>query len=282
MNHAPTTRRRALLQTLRCTASVGLGGLGWDALAQGATAASATTLAGRLPPYNKAAFEAKSLADVLKAWGAAPAQESKDIALDAPELSENGASVPVSVSTSLPGVKRLLLLVPKNPFALAAAFTLGEGSEARLALRIKMNQTADVLAVALLADGRTLVARREVKITIGGCGVGVESTVAARPPEPSKIRAHAGSPATSVRVLLAHEMESGQRKDAAGKTVPAWHIQQVSVLHNGKLAAALECGPSVAKNPLLQLSLQNAKPGDKIAVRWQDNRGESRTDEALV
>ncbi len=278
MNHTPITRRRALVQTLRCAAAVVPGGQGVYALAQGATSAIGT---GSFLPYNKAAFEAKSLADVLKALGAAPAQDSKDIALDAPELSENGASVPVAVSTTLPGVKRLLLLVPKNPFALAAAFTLGEGVEPRLALRIKMNQTADVLAVALLADGRTLVARREVKITIGGCGVGVESAVATRAPEPSKIRAQAGNPAT-VRVLLAHEMESGQRKDATGKTVPPWHIQQVSVVHNAKLAAALEYGPSVAKNPLLQLSLQGAKPGDKIAVRWQDNRGEGRVDEALV
>ncbi|MFM9880454.1 MAG: thiosulfate oxidation carrier complex protein SoxZ, partial [Burkholderiaceae bacterium] len=96
------------------------------------------------------------------------------------------------------------------------------------------------------------------------------------------MRAQAAGNAATVRVLLAHEMESGQRKDGSGKTVPAWHIQQVSVLHNGKAALTAEWGPSVAKNPLLQLSQLGAKTGDKIGVRWQDNRGESRFDEAPV
>lgn len=234
------------------------------------------------PPYNKAAFEAKNLADVLKALGAAPAQDSKDISLDAPELSENGASVPVAVSTALPGVKRLLLLVPKNPFALAAAVTLGEAAEARLALRIKMNQTADVLAVALLADGRTLVARREVRITIGGCGQGADTANASRAPEPSKIRAQLAGAGASIRVLLAHEMESGQRKDASGKTVPAWYIQQLVLSQNNQAVLWAELGPAVAKNPLLQWALKSAKPGDKIGVRWLDNRGETRFDDAPV
>ncbi len=276
MAQACFTRRRTVLQLLRCGAAICTG---WGSLRAVAQTSPAVL---SFVSYNKAAFEAKSLPDVLKALGAAPAQESKEINLDAPELSENGASVPVAFSTALPGVKRVLLLVPKNPFALAAAFTLGEGAEPRLALRIKMNQTAEVLAVALLADGRTLMTRREVRITIGGCGQGIDGLVTQRAPEASKIRAQAAGNTTNVRVLLAHEMESGQRKDASGKTVPAWHIQQIGILHNGKAALVAECGPSVAKNPLLQLGLQSAKSGDKISVRWQDNRGESRFDEALV
>lgn len=98
----------------------------------------------------------------------------------------------------------------------------------------------------------------------------------------TRIRAIAAGDKTTVRILMAHEMESGQRKDAAGRTLPAWHIQDVTVRHNGKLVFSAACGPSIAKNPYLQLVLKGAKPGDKIAVAWKDNRGESRSDEAVV
>jgi sulfur-oxidizing protein SoxZ len=85
-----------------------------------------------------------------------------------------------------------------------------------------------------------------------------------------------------VRVLMSHEMETGQRKDAAGKTIPAWHITDVTATLNGKPVFAAEWGPAVAKNPFLQFTVKGAKAGDKIAISWKDNRGETRTDEATV
>ncbi len=97
-----------------------------------------------------------------------------------------------------------------------------------------------------------------------------------------RIRAQAGANQATVRVLMTHEMESGQRKDAAGKLVPAWHIQQVTATHNGKLVMSAEWGPAVSKNPFLQFSVKGAKAGDKIGVNWKDNRGDTRTDEATV
>jgi len=100
--------------------------------------------------------------------------------------------------------------------------------------------------------------------------------------EATRIRAQAIGDKTTVRVLMAHEMESGQRKDAAGKTVAAWHIQQVSVALNGQPVLTAQWGPSVAKNPFLQFNLKGAKAGDKLSVRWTDNRGEQRSDEATV
>jgi sulfur-oxidizing protein SoxZ len=100
--------------------------------------------------------------------------------------------------------------------------------------------------------------------------------------DPMRIRAQATAGKATVRVLMAHEMESGQRKDAAGKTIPAWFVQDVTASHNGKLVFSAEWGPAVAKNPFLQFVVIGAKAGDKIVVNWKDNRGDTRTDEATV
>ena len=100
--------------------------------------------------------------------------------------------------------------------------------------------------------------------------------------DPMRIRAQASGSNAVVRVLMSHEMETGQRKDAAGKVVPAWHITNVTAAHNGKQVMSAEWGPAVAKNPFLQFTLKGAKAGDKIAVTWKDNKGETRTDEATV
>lgn len=100
--------------------------------------------------------------------------------------------------------------------------------------------------------------------------------------DPMRIRAQAQGDKTIVRVLMSHEMETGQRKDAAGKTIPAWFIQEVSATHNGKSVMTAQWGPSVAKNPFLQFTIKGAKAGDKVAISWKDNKGDSRTDEATV
>ena len=100
--------------------------------------------------------------------------------------------------------------------------------------------------------------------------------------DPMRIRAQAAAGNATVRVLMSHEMETGQRKDAAGKVIPAWHIMEVSATHNGKSVLTAEWGTAVAKNPFLQFTVKGAKAGDKIGVTWKDNRGETRTDEATV
>ena len=100
--------------------------------------------------------------------------------------------------------------------------------------------------------------------------------------DPMRIRAQAAGDKTTVRVLMAHEMETGQRKDAAGKTIPAWHITEVSAQHNGQPVLTAQWGPSIAKNPFLQFVVKGAKAGDKIGVTWTDNRGDKRSDEATV
>jgi sulfur-oxidizing protein SoxZ len=100
--------------------------------------------------------------------------------------------------------------------------------------------------------------------------------------DPMRIRAQMQGDKAIVRVLMSHEMETGQRKDSAGKIIPAWHINEVSATHNGKPVLSAEWGPAVAKNPFLQFTLKGAKAGDKVAITWKDNRGDTRTDEATV
>lgn len=100
--------------------------------------------------------------------------------------------------------------------------------------------------------------------------------------DPMRIRAQVAGDKATVRVLMAHEMESGQRKDAAGKLIPAWYIQEVTATLNGKPVLNVEWGPAVSKNPFLQFVVKGAKAGDKISVSWKDNRGDTRTDEAVV
>jgi sulfur-oxidizing protein SoxZ len=100
--------------------------------------------------------------------------------------------------------------------------------------------------------------------------------------DPMRIRAQVAGANATVRVLMSHEMETGQRRDAGGKVIPAWHITEVTATHNGKPVMTAEWGPAVSKNPFLQFTVKGAKAGDKIGVTWKDNRGDTRADEATV
>jgi sulfur-oxidizing protein SoxZ len=99
---------------------------------------------------------------------------------------------------------------------------------------------------------------------------------------PMNIRAQRTGDQAVVRVLMSHDMESGQRKSEAGSLVPAWHITEVTVTHNGSVVLSADWGPAVSKNPYLEFTLKSAKAGDKIGVSWKDNRGDNRSDEALM
>jgi sulfur-oxidizing protein SoxZ len=97
-----------------------------------------------------------------------------------------------------------------------------------------------------------------------------------------RIRATMQGNETQVRVLMSHEMETGQRKDSAGNVVPAHFIQSVIATHNGKRVLDAEWGPAISKNPYLQFQFAGAKAGDKIQITWTDNKGEKRTDETVI
>lgn len=132
------------------------GALGDEALAQQAA-------------WNKAAFDAKSLNDAVKALGGAAPAQSADIAITAPDIAENGAVVPVGVASRIPNTEAVYILVEKNPNALAAGFRFPAGTEANVTTRVKMAQTSNVHAVVKAGD-KFFVATKEVKVTLGGCG----------------------------------------------------------------------------------------------------------------
>jgi sulfur-oxidizing protein SoxY len=144
-------------------------------LSQSASLMGLLATAGLLPQaahaaWTKAAFEAKSVAEAIKALGGSAAVESKDITLTGPDIAENGAVVPVGCSTNLPGVRRMVLLVEKNPSVLAAVFDVSDAVDANFSTRVKMSQSSNVFAVAMMGDGRVLFSSKEIKVTLGGCG----------------------------------------------------------------------------------------------------------------
>ena len=121
--------------------------------------------------WNKAAFETKTMDETMKALGGsgAPAQ-SKDITFFAtPDIAENGAVVPIGVTSNLPKTDAIAILVEKNPNMLAALFELPAGTEASVSTRVKMGQSSNVYAL-VRADGKYHVASKEIKVTLGGCG----------------------------------------------------------------------------------------------------------------
>ena len=99
---------------------------------------------------------------------------------------------------------------------------------------------------------------------------------------PMRIRAAAKDGITEVRILMNHEMETGQRRDSAGAIVPAWFIQEVTARLNDKDVMSAQWGPSIAKNPYFAFKIKGGKAGDTVSVTWVDNRGDTRTDNAKV
>jgi len=120
--------------------------------------------------FNQSAFDSKTLDQAYKALGIAAPTESADIVLTAPDIAENGAVVPFVGATTLAGVKKMMFLVEKNPSVLIAQFNVTDSVEPNFSIRSKMGETSNVYAVAVMADGKTLFAKKEVKVTAGGCG----------------------------------------------------------------------------------------------------------------
>ncbi len=146
-----------------------------DMLTRSASVAAALAGLGLLPQaalanWSQAAFEAKNMADLMKALGNSSPAESKDVTITGPDIAENGAVVPVGAATTLPGVKRLLLLVEKKPNMLAAMFDVTDAVEPSISTRVKMGQSSNVFAVAITGDNKVLYAAKEIKVTLGGCG----------------------------------------------------------------------------------------------------------------
>jgi sulfur-oxidizing protein SoxY len=144
----------------------------------GATLLTLLAAAGWLKPgealaadaWNKAAFEAKSMDETMKAFGGAAPAQSKDITFfSTPDIAENGAVVPIGVTSAIPKTEQIAILVEKNPNMLAASFDIPAGTEPSITTRVKMGQSSNVYAL-VKADGKYYVTSKEIKVTLGGCG----------------------------------------------------------------------------------------------------------------
>ena len=122
-----------------------------------------------LAEWQQSAFDAKSMADTLKALGATAPLDSKDIQITGPDIADNGAVVPVGVASTLPSVTMIAILIEKNPKILAACFDLPEGTEADIRTRVKMGESSNIYAL-VKSDGKFFLAAKEVKVILGGCG----------------------------------------------------------------------------------------------------------------
>lgn len=120
--------------------------------------------------WNKTAFTARSVGEALKIWGAANAAESRDIVVSAPEIAENGAKVEVDITSQVPATRSIAVFADRNPMPLCAAIDFSGGALPYCRVQIKLAETTRVRAVVKAADGKTYVAFREIKVTLGGCG----------------------------------------------------------------------------------------------------------------
>jgi sulfur-oxidizing protein SoxY len=119
--------------------------------------------------WNEAAFKTKSLADTVKALGGQAAAESKDIQITSPDIAENGAVVPIAVTSKIANTESIAILIEKNPNSLAASFDIPGGTEPFVSTRVKMGQTSNVHAL-VKAGGQYFYVTKEIKVTLGGCG----------------------------------------------------------------------------------------------------------------
>ena len=162
-NPSQSLRRPSRRGLLQGCALAGLMSVGLNVLR------SVAALAADAAGWPVEAFKQKSEADALKSLYGKAAEASDKIKLDAPEIAENGAVVPISVSTSLPNVTSISVIVAENPYALAASYKIPEGTTAAVSNRLKMAKTSNVVAI-VESDGKLYSATKEVKVTVGGCG----------------------------------------------------------------------------------------------------------------
>jgi sulfur-oxidizing protein SoxY len=260
-----------------------LKGTGTAGMLAAAFAAGILKPSALLAAWNQRAFDAKSLADALGASGLSGSAQSRDIVIDAPEFAENGAFVPVQITSNIAGTGAIAIFIDKNPYPYIARFDLSGGAQPFVALRVRVAESSP-LRVLVAAGGKHYSATKDVKVTAGGCGDGgaAEAPRPSEKPEPMKIRARLEGDAADIRVLMPHPMENGLRMTASGQAIPEHFIQGVSVQLNGRTVLEAEIGRSVSTNPVFGFRVKGAKADDKLTLSWKDNRGLARTDEARV
>jgi sulfur-oxidizing protein SoxY len=241
---------------------------------------------------SRAGFDAKTVAEALRALGLSAGLRSPELQLSSLELAENGAEVPVTLSWTAQGVRRLVLLSDQNPNSLITVLEPMDGLVPRVEMRVKLAQSGRLIALAELVDGRLLQTEMPVRVTLGGCGEQADEPPPANTPTnaltnapalPTLLRASLqANGITQLRMRMKHEMTTGHRQDSKGRTIPAWTIRDAVLALNGKPVLKAALGPGISKDPLWALQLRNTKVGDSISLSWTDTRGAVRDDTVRV
>ena len=266
---SPSTQHRRLMQGAAALAFLGIDAHGT------AKAVVGVDLVG--------AFAANTFVESIDALGGAPLSSSL-ITIDAPSIAENGASVPITVSSTLPGAREILLLVDSNPKPVVAWFTIPVGTTPFVSTRIRMAGSGTLSVVIRTDDGGLYAATHAIEVTVGGCGFELEGDTI-EPTLVSAIRIRAAldkSGAANFRVLMPHPMETGMRSDKAGKLVPAYYITDFMVTLAEHLVFSARLSIAVSSNPLIAFRVAGARVGQRLHVLWKDTRGDSRASESTV
>ncbi len=236
-----------------------------------------------LAAWNQQAFDAKHLHDALQILGMNAAAQNKDIAIDAPDFAENGASVPVQITSLIPDTQSIAVFVDRNPWPYIAHFEFVRDALPFVALRLRVAETSPV-RVVVRAGGSYYVSMKDVSVVAGGCGGAGADDPDAVPTkaEPIKIRARLEGGVADLHILVTHPMENGLRTNSTGKIVPEHFIRNLDIHFNGKTVIEAQFGRSVSTNPLFAFKVKAAKANHAFALTWQDSKGLSRTDEATV
>lgn len=224
------------------------------------------------------AFEARQTDQVMTALKATAVPVATDLQIEAPQKAENGAVVQVELTSDQPAgsVSSLRLLADANPTPLIATFELGKQVLPKLVTRIKLAQSGELIALAQQPNGQFRQQRRQVVVLEDGCaGSEREEPFATSMKMRARLQAEGplGKNITELKIIILHPMRTGRSKNDDGQLMPAHFMQLMQVVLNGQVIVDAQTGTGISRNPYFTFYVASAKPGDVIAVNWQDNLG---------
>ncbi len=224
--------------------------------------------------WNKAAFQAESIADAEKNLSIDHEVESKEIEIVAPSYAENGAIVQVAVHSHIANTEAIAIFVDNNPTALIGNYLFHPQAVPWMVTRIKMAETSDI-KIVVKSGHEYFTASKQVKVLENGCGGSSNRNESFQSTMKIRAKQLADRNMTQIKAIITHPMHTGYGKDDLGQLIPAHFIQLVTIRHNHQPVIEMQLGTGIAKNPYLTCHLNNAKLGDKITVEWHDNLGNS-------
>jgi len=231
--------------------------------------------------WNGVAFNAVGVDAAEAGLSIADEIPSKDIEITAPGRAENGAIVQVAVNSRIPKSEAIAILVDKNPTALIGNYMFNDGAVPNMVTRIKMAETSDIKVIVKAGD-RYYTASKKVVVLENGCGGTSPANALFKSSMKIRAKQMKESDVVQVKAIITHPMHTGSGKDDFGNIVPAHFIQIITIKHNDQPAVEMQLGTGIAKNPYLTFHLNDAKLGDKVAVSWSDNLGNTGGKETQV